>query len=111
MAIDPSGFSISISERDGRTVVAIGGELDLATAPDLERVLLERIDAGEGVVLDLRGLQFMDSSGLRVLIAAHARASDGKTRFAVVRPAANSEVARILEIAGVEGQLDLVDEP
>jgi hypothetical protein len=53
----------------------------------------------------------MDSSGLRVVISAHARASDGKTRFAVVRPAPDGEVARILDIAGVEGQLELVDEP
>jgi anti-sigma B factor antagonist len=111
MAIDPSGFSISTSERDGRTVVAISGELDLATAPELEEVLLERLDAGQRVVLDLRDLQFMDSSGLRVLVAAHTRASDGKAGFAIVRPAEGSEVARILEIAGIEGQLEIVDEP
>jgi anti-sigma B factor antagonist len=111
MSIDPSGFAISISDTDGRAVVEVRGELDLATAPELEAVLLERLDAGAEVVLDLRELQFMDSSGLRVLVTAHARASDGGPRFAIVRPPADSEVARILDIAGVEPQLNVVDEP
>ena len=111
MAIDPSGFSISISDSDGRAVVEVRGELDLATAPDLEAALLERLDAGEDVVLDLRELQFMDSSGLRVVITAHARAADGAAQFAIVWPHPGSEVARILDIAGVEEQLNVVEEP
>jgi anti-sigma B factor antagonist len=110
MAIDPSGFSISISDRNGRAVVAVRGELDLATAPELETVLLERLDGGDEVVLDLRELQFMDSSGLRVLVTAHARASDGGPQFAIVRPPADSEVARIIDIAGVEQQLNVLDD-
>src|SRR5215208_108106 len=111
MAIDPSGFSISVSDTDGRAVVGVRGELDLATAPELETVLLERLDAGDDVVLDLRELEFMDSSGLRVLVTAHARATDGGPGFAVVRPPEGGEVARILDIAGVEQQLNLIDEP
>lgn len=111
MAIDPSGFSISTSDSGGRAVVTIRGELDLATAPELETTLLERLDAGHDVVLDLRELQFMDSSGLRVLVTAHARAADGGPRFAIVRPPAGSEVAKILDIAGIEEQLNIVEEP
>jgi anti-anti-sigma factor len=111
MAIDPSGFSISTSDSDGRAVVTVRGELDLATAPELETALLERLDAGSEVVLDLRELEFMDSSGLRVLVTAHARAADGGPRFAIVRPLAGSEVAKILDIAGIEQQLDVVEEP
>ena len=111
MAIDPNGFSISTSEGDRRVVVTIRGELDLATAPELETALLERLDAGQEVVLDLRELQFMDSSGLRVLVTAHARAADGGPRFAIVRPLAGTEVAKILDIAGVQQQLHVVEEP
>jgi anti-anti-sigma factor len=111
MAIDPSGFSISTSDSDGRAVVTVRGELDLATAPELETVVLGRLDAGQEVVLDLRDLQFMDSSGLRVLVTAHARAVDGGPQFAIVRAAAGSEVAKILDIAGVEQQLNVLDEP
>ena len=111
MAIDPSGFSISISDRNGRAVVAVRGELDLATSPDLEQAVLERLDAGQDVVLDLRELEFMDSSGLAVLVAAHTRAADDGPGFAIVRPREGSEVAKILEIAGLEQQLRVVDEP
>jgi anti-anti-sigma factor len=111
MAIDPSGFSISVTEQGGRAVVAVTGEVDLATSPDLEEVVLGRLDSGQSVVLDLRELQFMDSSGLRVLIAAHARANEGEAEFAIVRPPAGSEVEKILGIAGVEQQLQIVEEP
>jgi anti-anti-sigma factor len=53
----------------------------------------------------------MDSSGLRVLVKAHARAVDGGPRFFIVRPREGTEVAKILTIAGLSQQLDHVDEP
>jgi anti-anti-sigma factor len=109
MALDPGGFSISTSERQGRAVVLIRGELDLATAPDLERVVSEHLEAQRDVVVDLRELEFMDSTGLRVLVAAHTRVRDGQ-RFLVVRPPAGGPIAKILTIAGVETELDLVDD-
>jgi anti-anti-sigma factor len=111
MAMDPGGFSISTSDRDGRAIVLVRGELDLATAPNLEEVVAERLDAGQEVVLDLRELDFMDSSGLRVLVFAHARATDRGPRFAVVRPPEGSAVAKLLSIAGVDQELELLDEP
>ena len=74
MAFDPTGFSISISDHDGRAVVVTRGELDLATAPELEAAHPGALDGGQDVVVDLRELEFMDSTGLRVLVAAHARA-------------------------------------
>jgi anti-anti-sigma factor len=110
MSIDPTGFSLSTIERDGRVVLALRGELDLATAPELEQTITERLAADKHVVVDLRELEFMDSSGLRILVAAHARAAGGAARFAVVRPPADGPVARILAIAGVDGELEMVDE-
>jgi len=110
MAMDPGGFSITASERDGRTVVLIRGELDLATAPDLERVIGERLDAGDDVVVDLRELAFMDSSGLRVLVAAHTRVGGGKQQFLIVRPRSGGPIERILSIAGLERELNLIDD-
>ena len=111
MAMDPGGFSISVSDVDRRAVIVVRGELDLATAPDLDEVVNERLDAGQEVVLDLRELDFMDSSGLRVLVAAHTRAMDGGPPFRIVRPRANGEVAKIMTIAGIDQELKLIDEP
>jgi anti-anti-sigma factor len=110
MAFDPAGFSISISDRDGRAVVVIRGELDLATAPDLDAALTERLEAGQDVVIDLRELAFMDSTGLRVLVAAHARVDGGGPSFLVVRPPPGAPIAKILAISGVESVLDLIDD-
>jgi anti-sigma B factor antagonist len=109
MSFDPTGFAISTSEQGGRTVVLVQGELDLATAPQLEEVVTERLAAGDEVVLDLRELAFMDSTGLRVLVRAHASVADER-RFLVVRPPPGGPIAKILSIAGVDSQLDLVDD-
>ena len=110
MAFDPTGFSISISDRDGRAVVVIRGELDLATAPELEAAIQGRLDDGQDVVVDLRELDFMDSTGLRVLVSAHARVEGTEQRFLIVRPLPGAPIERILAVAGVEQVLDLVDD-
>jgi anti-anti-sigma factor len=110
MAFDPTGFSISTSDRDGRAVVVVRGELDLATAPELQAALSERLDAGQDVVLDLRELAFLDSTGLRVLVATHARAEEGEHSFLIVRPRPGAMIEKILAISGVESVLDLIDD-
>jgi anti-anti-sigma factor len=107
---DPTAFSIATAERNGRLVVVPRGELDLATSPELEDLVLDGLTGGKAVTLDLRELQFMDSSGVRVLIAAHAKASDGGLDLELVRPARGGPVDRILEISGVEDALGMVDE-
>ena len=111
MATPPDEFSIAESDRDGRAHLSLRGELDLATAPELEQLVNERLDEGQEVVVDLRGLDFMDSSGIRVLVAAHARAARNDTRFFVVRPAPASAVAKIVEVSGLDGELNIVDDP
>src|SRR5919205_2234267 len=104
MATPPEEFSISTREIDGRAHVTLRGELDLATAPELEQLLIERIDASQEVVVDLRGLEFMDSSGIRVLVAAHARAGRTGTRLVIVRPERGHPVAKIIEVSGLDGE-------
>jgi anti-anti-sigma factor len=111
MSMDPSGFSIADEERGSHAVVVPRGELDLATAPQLDDVVQAHLAAGRDVIVDLRELDFMDSSGLRVLVAGHTRARANRTRFAITRPAPTSPVARILSIAGIDTELELIDEP
>jgi anti-anti-sigma factor len=111
MATPPEEFSISAADRDGRAHLTLRGELDLATAPELEQLVNERIDGSQEVVIDLRGLDFMDSSGIRVLVAAHARAGRAGARLFIVRPDPGSAVAKILEVAGLDRELNLLDDP
>jgi anti-anti-sigma factor len=111
MATPPDEFSIAQSDREGQALLTLRGELDLATAPELEQLVNERLDAGQDVVVDLRGLEFMDSSGIRVLVAAHARAARNDTRLFVVRPADATAVAKIIDVSGLDGELRIVDDP
>ena len=111
MATPPEEFSITAADRDGRAHLTLRGELDLATAAELEQLVNESLDAGNEVVVDLRALEFMDSSGIRVLVAAHARAARVGARLFIVRPASGSAVAKIVEVSGLDGELNIVDDP
>ncbi len=78
-------------------VVSAHGEIDIATAGKVEAAL----DGARGVgvlVLDLRGVEFIDTSGLRLIVSERRRADAGGYRFAIVRGPSN--VQRLLEIAG-----------
>ncbi|MFF0425090.1 STAS domain-containing protein [Streptomyces sp. NPDC004520] len=94
-------LDVDVEIRDGRTaVLTVAGELDMETAGRLQELLTEQFGQGRHrLVLDLSALDFMDSSGLNVLIRAvnKARESDGDLYLAAPTPA----VRRILEITGV----------
>lgn len=104
-------FAIDVDELEDRIVVIPRGELDMASAPELEQALVPRIQNGEWLILDLRSLDFIDSSGLRVVVGAHRLAEEGPGRFTCVRGAPGSTVHRIVEIAGIDGVIEMVDDP
>jgi anti-sigma B factor antagonist len=111
MPPESGAFWVGRHEDQQRVVFVPRGELDLATAPEFEAAILGALEAGRPVVVDLRQLDFMDSSGVRVLITAHAKAGDHGERLTLVRPAPGGAVERILEIAGIDQALRMVDEP
>src|SRR3954452_7640744 len=111
MATPPDEFSIAASDREGRALLTLRGELDLATAPELEQLVNDRLDAGQDVVVGLRGLESRAPSGIRVLVPPHARAARKDTRLFVVRPADGTAVAKIVEVSGLDGELRIVDDP
>ncbi len=104
-------FAIDIDERGDRIVVTPRGELDMASAPELEQAVMPRLGEGAWVVLDLRALEFIDSSGLRVVVGAHRAAEEQGGRFTCVRGEPGSTVHRIVEIAGIDGVIEMVDDP
>ena len=90
-------------------VVALDGELDVAGAALLEHEL-DRIKADHApraLVLDLSGLVFMDSTGLRLVVLADARAREEGHAFAVVRGA--PDVHRVFEITRMSDRLKILD--
>jgi stage II sporulation protein AA (anti-sigma F factor antagonist) len=76
---------IDVTEEAGAHVLTLAGEHDLSTAPDLQRAIDRLFDAGSCVILDLRQAEFIDSTVLNAVIAAHKRAESHPDRtFAVV---------------------------
>src|SRR3954451_12742372 len=108
---EPPPFAVDVAEQDERTLLNLSGELDLATVGELEAALASRLQAGENVVVDLRGLAFMDSSGVGALVAAHQSAQDGNGSLVIVRAARGSEVDRVIDVSGIATALGMVDEP
>jgi anti-anti-sigma factor len=82
---------------NGRVRLIAVGELDLATAPLLTAALAEPRAADAPVVLDLAGITFMDSSGLKVLVAAARDARENGWSFAV-DPAVGSAVRAVFDV-------------
>ena len=92
-------------------VIALSGELDVAGAELLENEL-RRVAADHattGLVLDLRDLDFMDSTGLRLMVLADERARAAGHAFTLVR--GRPDVHRVFEITRMTDRLDFIDDP
>jgi anti-anti-sigma factor len=104
----PGNFDVAIDRGESALVVVPRGEIDLATV-DLVRAAVEREKRpGEDIVLDLREVGFMDTSGLRYVLELNERASqDGFDLQLVKGPRA---VQRVFEVSGLESRLPFVDD-
>jgi anti-sigma B factor antagonist len=89
--------------------VSLEGELDLASSPSVEREIRDRERHSEILILDLRHVGFIDSTGLRVITSADARARAAGRRLVLVR--GSDPVQRVFRITRLDRQLEFVDEP
>ena len=105
-----SHFRVEVRHADATAVITVSGELDLASSPALEEEL-ERVAQSDAqlVVVDLRHLEFMDSTGLSVLVRAHQRAEENGRRLGLVN--GSQQVQRLLTLTGVADRLTLTDVP
>jgi anti-sigma B factor antagonist len=87
--------------------VHVAGELDLVTAPELERTLRESQPLAHLTVLDLRELAFMDSAGVRAIVNASVRARQDGRRLVLVR--GRPEIYRMFTLTGSTGDVDIAD--
>ena len=83
------------------------GELDLATLPVAEQAINRVSEDALTLVLDLRKLRFLDSSGLRLILTTNE--ARGSRRVVIVRGPA--QVDRVFELTGTGARLDIVDDP
>lgn len=101
-----TGFAVTTDTSERSTVLALRGELDVATAPALESALRAAFGASPtSMVVDLSDLSFLDSTGIRVLATAARRAeSDG---CSIVLMAPTQQVLRVLRLTGVDRLIEI----
>jgi anti-sigma B factor antagonist len=95
-----------VSDVAGWTVVSIYGELDVATAPSLREQLIGLVgDGSTKLVLDLEGVDFLDSTGLGVIVSAlkRARTNGGDLRLVCTQ----ARIRRLFEITGLDKAVPL----
>ncbi|MGI8713250.1 MAG: STAS domain-containing protein [Solirubrobacteraceae bacterium] len=105
-----SQFRVQVQRQGRAAVIAVAGELDLASGPELEAQLHEISPSDtELVIVDLRELDFMDSTGLSIIVRAHQRLTGEGCELGLVR--GSPQVQRLLDLTGVADRIVLVTRP
>jgi anti-sigma B factor antagonist len=107
---EAASFDITLTRTPGRATLTLVGELDIATTPRLNEYLSTLAHTHHGlIVIDLRQLTFLDSTGVRALVAADSYARRDGWSLAIVK--GPPQVQRILELCGLTEVLPLADKP
>jgi anti-sigma B factor antagonist len=100
----------TVREAEGAVLIGLFGELDLSEVEQVREVLdAAEVKQPQVLVIDLRGLEFMDSSGIRLVVEADIRAKRDGRRLLLVR--GPDPVHRVFTIALLDRRLEFVDEP
>jgi anti-sigma B factor antagonist len=105
----PGNFDVAVERAGGSLLVMPHGEVDLATVDLIRAAVDSHWQAGEDIVLDLRDVGFMDTSGLRYVLELNDRAKRDSFALRVVR--GPSAVQRVFEVSGLAPRLPFVDDP
>jgi anti-sigma B factor antagonist len=101
---------IEVRHTDDRVILRLDGELDMANAPRLQDAIENAgLDTNAMVVLDLEQLQFIDSTGLRVILSARARSQERGQELAITP--GSQQVQRLLSVTGVSEHLRIIAAP
>ena len=93
-------LAIGVEPGEAATLVVLRGDLDLATAPELRECLVEIIDEGARIVVDLEAVDFLDSAGLGILVGGLKRARSAGGELELV--CSSRDVLKPLEITGLD---------
>jgi anti-sigma B factor antagonist len=100
---------IDVSRAADRVIVSLDGELDMANAALLQRSIEAEDPTAKTIVLDLQRLNFIDSTGLRIILAAKDHCQQHGQQFAITR--GSEQVQRLLSITGLAGHLRTLATP
>ncbi len=99
-------MTINKVQEDGKFTLVIEGRLDTTTAPQLQEVLIPTLDESKDVTLDFKGLAYVSSAGLRVLLMGQKQAK--KTGGAMKLQNVSEEVMEVLEMTGFADMLTIL---
>jgi anti-sigma B factor antagonist len=101
---------IEVRREADRVILRLEGELDMANASRLQDAIESAgLEARTMVVLDLQQLEFIDSTGLRIILSARARSQERGQEFAITP--GSQQVQRLLSVTGVSEHLRIIGAP
>jgi anti-sigma B factor antagonist len=105
-----TGLEVGVEQVEGGMVGTLAGELDISEVDRVEKAIREVEEHRPPLlVLDLRSLQFIDSSGLRLILATDARAREHGRRLAMIR--GPDAVHRVFQITDLTERLEFLPQP
>lgn len=107
--MSPVPFEVESEElEDGIRTFTVRGELDMNTAPELEQKLDAALsESATSIVLDLCECEFIDSTGIALIVRAWQRLEGGEGQGRLVLCSHNHQVRRLLKITGVESSISM----
>jgi anti-sigma B factor antagonist len=101
-------LEVMVGEKDGAALVAVRGEVDLSTSPDLRALILRTVAVASGTVaVDLHAVGYMDSSGVATLIEGLQASVRRKLRFVLLAP--SKPVSNVLGLTRLDSIFDIRD--
>lgn len=98
-------MEVIITKENNASIVKIIGRLDTVTSPDLDRAVKPLIEMGATVIFDCEQMEYVSSSGLRVVLATHKQLASVGGRFAVRN--LNREVRTVFDMTGFSRMLTI----
>ena len=95
------------TRQDGLVILSLAGEVDLSSASELRRLILEHVNAGSSTLVNLAAVTYIDSSGIACLVEGHQAAKRKGSRFGLLR--ASEAVLSVLALARLDKVLALHD--
>lgn len=103
-------LELSQSHGDGKLMIRAKGEVDLYSSPDLRTMVTKAVARADGAVyLDLREVEYMDSSGVATLVEGLRAAMDRKLSFILIAP--SQPVLKVLQLSRLDSVFTIRDQP
>lgn len=103
-------LKVTTRSQGDHTVISVAGEIDLYTAPKLQSELMTALTASPvRLIVDMSRVDFCDSTGINVLLAAHRQARECGGELQLAGP--GSATRKVLQVTGLESVFTVIDDP